>query len=110
MRNEVRDGQQVRVEYEGDGKKYVPTFRDSDVSCTAYANINPYKGGQQAVFAERLWTVHDRSPNLRIRYVAKFRGDNENGQGRWWVMARSLSDSDDDRSWGFLSAECLFTF
>lgn len=110
VRYENRNGVRTKVVYEGDGRKYVPDFNNPNASCTAYANINPYKGGQQVIFGERMWTVHNHSPNFRIRYIAKFRANNENGSPRWWVMARSLSQNDDDQPWGWVSAECLFTF
>ena len=100
VRYENRNGQRVLVVYEGDGRKYVPDFNNPNASCTAYANINPYTGGPQVVFGERMWTVHNHSPNFRIRYIAKFRANNENGNPRWWVMARSLSQNDDDQPWG----------
>jgi hypothetical protein len=89
--------------HEAKGYKFVPR-RD----CTAYANINPYKSGQQVLSSERMWTVHTGSANLRIRYIARYRARKENGDLSWWVMSNSINPSDSSQAWGFISADCLF--
>lgn len=91
------------VPHEAKGYKYVPRH-----DCTAYANINPYKSGQQVLASERMWTVHARSANLRIRYMARYRARKENGDLSWWVMSNSINPSDQSQAWGFISADCLF--
>jgi hypothetical protein len=90
--------------HEAKGYRYTPHR-----ACTAYANTNPYKTGQQVRASERMWTVHAGSSKLRIRYIAKHRANNEPSQLNWWVMANSIDASDKDQPWGFVSAECLFS-
>lgn len=97
------------VRHEASGYKYVPHFSSSDKTCTAYANVNPYKPGQQVRMSERMWSVHSGSPNVRIRYIARYRAKTEAGDLNWWVMTRSISPSDSDQPWGFVSASCLFS-
>ena len=101
-----KDGRRVEMS----GKKYRPSFDDPDKTCQAYANINPYKGGPQQVLAsERTFAVHDNSPNIRLRYLARFRAYDENGNLNSWVMLHSVHPTDRLQNWGFVSANCLFT-
>lgn len=74
----------------------------------AYANVNPWKTGQEVNATERVWSVRGSSGNLRVRYIARYRAKNEQGDGRWWVNAQSTYGGDRDRPWGFVSAECIF--
>ncbi|MDO9357171.1 MAG: hypothetical protein Q7T55_25965 [Solirubrobacteraceae bacterium] len=94
---------------EGGAIAYRPRFTsDPRKTCTAYANVNPGFPGQRVRSSERMWSVHDRSAQLQIRYVARFQARNEQGHLRWWVNAHSTAPSDRDQPWGFISAECLF--
>ena len=95
--------------HETAGKQLEPHFASSSKTCTAYANINPYKTGQQVRESERMWAVHDGSTHIRIRYIAKHRARTEAGDLNWWVMTHSTDESDTEQPWGFVSAECLFS-
>lgn len=77
-------------------------------SCTAYANVDPTRPGGRVAASERMWTVHDGSRHVQIRYVARYRARDEAGRLRWWVNVHSTAPADRDRPWGFVSAECLF--
>lgn len=95
---------------EGGGERYVPRLGASPSrSCTAYANIEPWHPGARTRPSEAMWTVHDGSRNLDIRYLARFQARTARGGDlRWWVNVHSRSPADRAQPWGFISATCLF--
>lgn len=95
---------------EGGGQRHVPHLAGAaSAGCTAYANLEPWHGDQRVRAKEAMWTVHDGSRQLDIRYLSRFQGDDEQGRPQWWVNAHSRAPQDRDQPWGFLSAACLFS-
>jgi hypothetical protein len=93
---------------EGGAIAYRPRLSDPARACTAYANVNPWLPGQRVRRSERMWTVHDRSRHLQIRYIARYQALNEQGEPRWWVNVHSTDPADREQPWGFVAAECIF--
>jgi hypothetical protein len=91
------------------GYKWIPHFANPNKTCDTYANVNPYKSGQHVLASEKTFSIHDESPNIRLRYIARFRANNEDGNPKWWVMLQSVSPTDRFRNWGFVAADCLFS-
>ncbi|MDQ8046134.1 MAG: hypothetical protein AAGC46_04490 [Solirubrobacteraceae bacterium] len=93
---------------EGGGLRYRPQFRDPTKTCRAYANVNPWMPWQRVRASERMWSVHDGSRHLTIRYVGRFRVADQHGRLQWWVNVHSSAPEDRARPWGFVAASCLF--
>jgi hypothetical protein len=92
---------------EGGAIAYRPRLGSGN-TCVAYANVNPWRPGQRVRRGERMWTVHDRSRHLQIRYIARFQALDEHGVTQWWVNAHSTDPGDRGQPWGFVSAACIF--
>jgi hypothetical protein len=92
---------------EKDGKHFVPHFTDNpDKACTVYANVDPYKSNQQVNPRAVMYAIHDNSPRVYIRYIAKHRVRTEVGNLAWFVMVHTTDHPDEP--WGFVQASCLF--